>query len=96
MANRRDIAKVISEKTGYFIQDIEEILEAESDAIRELLLSGEAKVKNHKMWQIEVTERASKRAWDGLNKEYYTVPSKKVLKFKTLTYMEDIEKELNE
>lgn len=96
MANRRDIAKVISEKTGYYIQDIEEILEAESDAIRELLLSGETKVKNHKMWQIEVNERASKKAWDGLNKEYYTVPSKKVLKFKTLTYMEDIEKELNE
>ncbi|BCK59829.1 putative integration host factor [Staphylococcus phage vB_SauH_DELF3] len=35
-ANRRDIARKISEITGYYIQDVEEILEAETKAISEM------------------------------------------------------------
>lgn len=96
MSNRKDIARKISEKTGYYMQDIEEILEAEAEAIKELVLEGELKVKNHKLWQLEVVERKSKKAWNGLLKEYYTVPEKKVLKFKPLSQLEDIEKILNE
>ena len=51
-ANRRDIARKISENTGYYIQDVEEILSAETDAISALLEEGYTKVKNHKFLQI--------------------------------------------
>ncbi|MGI4157037.1 HU family DNA-binding protein, partial [Klebsiella pneumoniae] len=50
-ANRRDIARKISENTGYYIQDVEEILSAETDAISDLLEEGYTKVKNHKFMQ---------------------------------------------
>lgn len=46
--NRKDIARRISEETGYYIQDIEEILEAESKAIVDFIDEGQEKIKNHK------------------------------------------------
>lgn len=95
-ANRKDIARKISEATGYYIKDIEEILEAESQAITELIEEGYPKVKNHKFMQIEVIERNSKKAWNGLKKEYYNLPSKKVLKLKPLTQLEKVEETINQ
>lgn len=41
--NRKDIARRISEETGYYIQDIEEILEAESKAIVDFIDEGQEK-----------------------------------------------------
>lgn len=40
MINRKDLARRISDKTGYFIRDIEEILEAEEDSIAEFISEG--------------------------------------------------------
>lgn len=94
-ANRKDIARKISDATGYYMKDIEEILEAETEAISELLEEGYTKVKNHKFMQIEVVQRGSKKAWNGLKKEYYNLPSKKVLKIKPLTQLEKIEEDIN-
>lgn len=94
-ANRKDIARKISETTGYYMKDIEEILDAEAEAITELLEEGYTKVKNHKFMQIEVVERDSKKAWNGLKKEYYTLPSKKVLKLKPLKQLEQAEENIN-
>ena len=93
--NRKDIARKISENTGYYIQDIEEILQAESEAIIELLKEGNTKVKNHKLYQIEVVEKKEKKAWNGLEKKYFIVPSKKTLKIKPLKELEDTIKEIN-
>lgn len=94
--NRRDIARRISDNTGYFIKDIEDILDAEAEAIEELLLEGHTKIKNHKFLQIEVVTRPPKKAWNGLAKEYYMLPEKQILKFKPLSQLDKIEKELNE
>ncbi|WBF81298.1 hypothetical protein FMLHJGGC_00247 [Staphylococcus phage BSwM-KMM1] len=95
-ANRRDIARKISENTGYYIQDVEEILSAETDAISTLLEEGYTKVKNHKFMQIEVIERKGKKAWDGLNKEYFHLPNRKAIKFKPLKELEEVIERLNE
>ena len=95
-ANRRDIARKISENTGYYIQDVEEILSAETDAISDLLGEGYTKVKNHKFMQIEVIERKGKKAWDGLNKEYFHLPNRKAIKFKPLKELEEVIDRLNE
>lgn len=95
-ANRRDIARKISENTGYYIQDVEEILSAETDAISALLEEGYTKVKNHKFMQIEVIEREGKKAWDGLNKEYFHLPNRKAIKFKPLKELEEVIERLNE
>lgn len=94
--NRKDIARRISEETGYYIQDIEEILEAESKAIVDFIDEGQEKIKNHKLYQIEVIEKPEKRAWNGLDKKYYTIPSKKVLKIKTMKYLEEANERLRE
>ncbi|BAO09297.1 hypothetical protein [Staphylococcus phage S25-3] len=95
-ANRRDIARKISENTGYYIQDVEEILSAETNAISDLLEEGYTKVKNHKFMQIEVIERKGKKAWDGLNKEYFHLPNRKAIKFKPLKELEEVIYRLNE
>ncbi|QKV30684.1 putative DNA binding protein [Staphylococcus phage ESa1] len=95
-ANRRDIARKISENTGYYIQDVEEILSAETDAISDLLEEGYTKVKNHKFMQIEVIERKGKKAWDGLNKEYFHLSNRKAIKFKPLKELEEVIDRLNE
>ncbi|WRW34726.1 DNA binding protein [Staphylococcus phage CF5] len=94
-ANRRDIARKISENTGYYIQDVEEILQAETEAISELIDEGYTKIKNHKYMQLEVIERKGKKAWDGLNKEYFMLPNRKVIKFKPLKDLEEVIKNLN-
>lgn len=94
-ANRRDIARKISDNTGYYIQDVEEILQAETEAISELIGEGYTKIKNHKYMQLEVIERKGKKAWDGLNKEYFMLPNRKVIKFKPLKELEEVIKNLN-
>lgn len=96
MANRKDIARMISNKTGYYMQDIEEILNAESEVIYQLLRDGEMKIKNHKFYQLEVEIREPKKAWDGLNKRYFEIPEKKYIKFRPMSELENVINEINE
>ena len=54
MANRREIARRISKKTGYYVQDILTILESEDECTLDLLSEGYTKIKHHKLYQLEL------------------------------------------
>lgn len=82
--NRKDLARKISEDTGFFLQDVEYILEKEEDAIEEYLKEGYTKIKLGKMLQIDVFTRPTKRAWDGIRKEYYELKPRLGIKAKVL------------
>ena len=94
-ANRKDLARRISNKTGYFIKDIEEILESEEDVISDLVKEGYTKIKHHKLYQIEIKTRASKQAYDGLNKRYFILPERQYIEFKPLVQLENAINYLN-
>jgi len=86
--NRKDIARLISQETGYKISDIEEILEYESLVIGSAISQGYS-IKNHKWWKINLDKREEKRAWDGFNKEHFIQPEKYVLKFSQLSLLKE-------
>ena len=95
MINRKDLARRISDKTGYFIRDIEEILEAEEDSIAEFISEGNKKIKHHKLFQLEIKTRPSKTAYDGFNKEYFELPERKYIEFRPLTQLEKAMEDIN-
>jgi len=94
-ANRNDIARNISKLTGYSIKDITEVLKAEDEVISSLVEEG-YEVKKHKLYKISIEVKKEKKAWDGLNKRYYTIPSKKVIKIKPLSQLQKAIDTLNE
>lgn len=93
--NRKDLARKISEDTGFFLQDVEYILEKEEDAIEEYLKEGYTKIKLGKMLQIDVFTRPTKRAWDGIRKEYYELKPRLGIKAKVLRKAKTIIDEKN-
>lgn len=94
--NRREIARVISEKTGYFVQDIESILDMEEEVVLEFLKEQDTeKVKLGKMLQIDIFERPSKKAWDGIHKEYIQLEPRIAIKPKVLKRINELVKERN-
>ena len=93
--NRRDIARVISDATGFTIADIEEVLNAEEQAIAEAIAQGYS-VKKHKLFRLDVETKAAKpHAYNGFAKEYYSIPEKKIVKFKPLKQLEDAIDKMN-
>lgn len=96
MANRREIARRISKKTGYYVQDILTILESEDECILDLLSEGYTKIKHHKLYQLEVKTRPKKRAYDGFNKTHFDLPERKYIDFKPLIDLENKILEINE
>ena len=58
--------------------------EKEEDAIEEYLKEGYTKIKLGKMLQIDVFTRPTKRAWDGIRKEYYELKPRLGIKAKVL------------
>ena len=94
-ANRKDIARKISLKTGYYMSDIEEILNAEAEAILELLEEGNQKVKLHKLMQLEIHITESRKAWDGIRKKYFILEPRKKLKLKPLVDLDKLIERLN-
>lgn len=94
MINRRELARLISKRTGFTIEDIEEVLEAEDYVIAEAIKQG-IPVKKHKLFRLDIEERPEKKAWDGLNKRHFIVPAKKVVKFKPLSDLNKALEELN-
>lgn len=96
MINRQDLARKISDKTGYYIQDIVDILEAEEESIVEAIKEGHTKIKRHKLYQLEVKVRPSKKAYDGFNKEYFDLPERKYIDFKPLVQLEKLINDINE
>lgn len=95
MINRKDLARRVSDKTGYYMQDIIDILEAEEDSIAEFIEEGHTKIKHHKLFQLEVKVRPSKKAYDGFSKEYFELPERKYIDFKPLRQMEDAINKIN-
>lgn len=95
MINRQDLARKISDKTGYYIQDIVDILEAEEESIADFIEEGHTKIKHHKLFQLEVKTRPSKKAYDGFNKEYFDLPERKYIDFKPLVQLEKAIESIN-
>lgn len=93
--NRNDLIRSIAYNTGYSQKSIEEILEAESLIICEYIKQG-LSFKNHKLYKLDIVTKEGYRAYNGLNKEYYEVADKKVVKFKPLSRLEKAQKEVNE
>ncbi len=79
-ANRHEIARLVSQQTGYTIESIEEILEAEDYVIEELIAQG-IPIKHHKLYKIEIQTMKPKKAWNGIAKEYYELPERQNIKF---------------
>lgn len=93
--NRRDLARVISQRTGYTIADVEEVLKEEDLVIADAISQG-VEVKKGKLMKYEIKTKEAKRAWDGFAKTYYEIPEKKIVKLKPLSAMTEAIDALNE
>lgn len=93
-ANRQDIARQISRVTGFTIKDVLEVLKVEDEVVSSLVEKG-YEVKKHKLFKLTIETKKEKKAWDGLNKRYYTIPSKKVIKIKPLSQLQQAIDSLN-
>lgn len=90
--NRDGIASIVSDYTGYTKEVIIEILKAKDLAITTLISEGYS-VKDHKMLRYDVTHQEERpKAFDGINKVYYTIPAKKIV---TLVPLADLKNALN-
>lgn len=93
--NMRDIARAISEDTGFTIADIETVMRSE-DKIMARAISQGYSIKKHKLFRLDIEIKPEKpRAYNGFSKEYYTVPEKKIVKVQMLKQMRDAIDELN-
>jgi len=90
LVNRKELARRIAIKNGYNIGDIEEVLEHLEDEIIHAV-SNEEEVKLGKVFKIFSQSFPEKKAYNGLEKTYFTRPAKRVPKFKPLTRLEGIE-----
>lgn len=81
---RKDLINIMAKETGYTIDTIKYILNVRDEVIINALEQG-VSFKDLKMMQMKIENQKPKRAWDGLNKVYYPIPEKKVLKFKPLS-----------
>lgn len=93
--NRKDLARIISKRTGYTIIDVEEVLKAEEEVIADAISQG-VDIKHHKLFKLEIETKKPKKAWDGFKKEYFYIGEKKAVKLKPLSMMLTAISELNE
>ncbi|UGO49211.1 DNA-binding protein 2 [Bacillus phage vB_BanH_Emiliahah] len=88
--NRKELARRIAHRGNYDIGIAEEFLKLYEDVIVEALENGE-EVKQGKLWKILLQELPYKKAWNGLDKQYFDREAKKVPKFKLMSRLEAIE-----
>lgn len=93
--NREDIITNISYATGYTKKSIREILETQDSVFEEAIRQG-YNIKNHKLFKLELKHQDESKGWDGLQKRYYTIPEKELLKFKPLSRLTRALEERNE
>lgn len=93
--NRRELARLVAQQTGYSISDVEAVLKSEDEVIAEAISQG-VEVKKHKLFKLEIETKKEKWAWDGFNKEKFYIPEKKVVKFKPLSMLVDAVNKMNE
>jgi len=92
--NRSDIASQISMLTGFTKKDILEVLENEGIVYEEAIKQGYS-IKNHKLFKLILEREEERDAYDGLNKRYFKLPERNVLKMKSLSRLDDSLNELN-
>ncbi|AOZ62051.1 DNA-binding protein 2 [Bacillus phage QCM8] len=88
--NRKELARRIAHRGNYDIGIAEEFLKLYEDVIVEALENGE-EIKQGKLWKILLQELPYKKAWNGLDKQYFDREAKKVPKFKLMSRLEAIE-----
>jgi len=88
--NRKELARRIAHRGNYDIGIAEEFLKLYEDVIVEALENGE-EIKQGKLWKILLQELPYKKAWNGLDKQYFDREAKKVPKFKLMSRLESIE-----
>lgn len=93
--NRKELARYIARATGYTIKDVTEVLKVEDEVIATLISEG-YEIKKHKLFKLGIETKKEKRAYDGLNKVYYTIPEKKILKMKPLSELQQAIDSLND
>lgn len=93
--NRQELAKYVSQVTGFTQKDVLEVLAAEDEVIAELISEGYP-IKKHKLFKIDIETKPEKRAYDGLNEKYFTIPEKKIIKMKPLSTLKKAIDKLNE
>jgi nucleoid DNA-binding protein len=92
--NRNDIARIIASQSKFTIKDVDHLLDLEDYVMSELLSQG-ISIKRHKFYKLNVETKPPKRAWDGIKKEYYNIPEKKVVKMQHLSLFEKTLERLN-
>lgn len=90
LVNIDEISRRISHMTGYKKGDVQEILNLYSEVVEDALDYGET-VKHGSLFQLEPTIKASRTAHDGINKRNYTLPERKVIKFKKFKVLREVE-----
>lgn len=93
--NRQELARYVSQVTGFTQKDVLEVLAAEDEVIAELISKGYP-IKKHKLFKIDIETKPEKNAWDGLNKKWFFIPEKQILKIKPLTTLSKAIDKLNE
>lgn len=92
--NRRELARLVSQRTGFTIEDVETVLTEEDYVITEAIKQG-VDIKKHKLFKIEIETKKEKKAWDGINERHFIIPEKKIIKIKPLSAMIKAINELN-
>lgn len=95
LVNIRDLARAVSDSTGFTIQDVEKVIRLTEEAIADGIRKG-YDVKLHKNYKLEVHKRPSKRIYDGLHKTYKELPERYVVKLKPLSMLTKAIDDLNE
>jgi nucleoid DNA-binding protein len=90
IVNIKELARRVAYRGGYTIKDTENVLNLYSDVLVEALEAGEL-VKHGNLFKLSMEIKAAKRAWNGLAKEYYTIPAKKIPKMQLLSGIKSIE-----
>ncbi|UXQ88984.1 DNA binding protein [Bacillus phage Thurquoise] len=88
--NRKELARRAAHIGNYDIGGVEELLKIVENVIVNALDNGE-NVKFGKVCKWDIEEVSEKRAYDGLNKKYFTRPAKRIPKYKPLKRITDIE-----
>lgn len=86
--NRVDMARIISQRTGYRMKDILNILQMEDEVVLQAIENG-ISIKNHKLWKLNIKKKPEKLAWDGISKKTFIQPEKHVIKFVQLSKLKE-------
>lgn len=86
--NRTDVARAISQYTGYRMKDVLAILQMEDEVITQAISQG-ISIKNHKLWKLNIKKKPEKVAWDGISKKTFIQPEKYVVKFVPLSRLKE-------